>query len=635
MNDEQSEFSAIGKNINETLYSENRVSNIAKELGYSNSSGMSGMIEEIRAELLQDNRIIIVNTGTADDAVEVFTSEDIKSVDKKILTGMLEKDDTVVTNENDVISFLKTKPEELGETLKTQGYNFSDEQVGTLKKALQTAKDKLPNKANKMFKLATGTVKVASKTAKVATKTHGALVRLGKNLNVFDAEGKVNAIEVGGNQLKTAANFVGRNAVVKPTAKVAKKINNKIAQKAVNKAVLKVKKLEAKMMAKAAKISAKAGAKAAKVAIKVISKLLQALVKALVACWPLAVALLVVIIVVIVVTSIFGAGLGADDMEKFTTYVSETQTEMQESIDYYAQQGYKVDGTYSGTAYIDWKAALSVLQGLKSGNITGGKEEINLLKEWQSDGTMYKIDRATTTEYVLKPEVKDKDGNVIQNEVRTTTKYVVTIGTLDDYKDWVKNNPDYIKKFYKKANINYDENCTNFLTDEVVEIADRLYASDEFDTLFEGISFDTSNIAPGTIYDTGEHSGKLAYPTSSRKISADFPTYPSGKSHTGIDFPVPKGTPVCAAYDGTVYITKNLETSYGHYVVLKHNIDGQTIYTLYAHNTTLLVSKGQTVKQGQVIAYSGSTGNSTGPHCHFSVLTSYSPQKYVDPKAWL
>lgn len=96
------------------------------------------------------------------------------------------------------------------------------------------------------------------------------------------------------------------------------------------------------------------------------------------------------------------------------------------------------------------KAALSILQGLKSGNITGGKEEINLLKEWQSDGTMYKIDSATTTEYVLKPEVKDKDGNVVQNEVRTTTKYVVTIGTLDDYKDWVKNNPDYIKSSIKK-----------------------------------------------------------------------------------------------------------------------------------------------------------------------------------------
>lgn len=635
MNDEQSEFSAIGKNINETLFAEDRVSRIAQEMGYSGTGGLSNMIEEIRTELLQENSIIIVNTGTANDAVEVLSADDEKLTDNNILTGILNKEDTVITNENDIVSILNTKPENLDETLKTQGINFSDEQVGTLKKALQTAKDRLPNKANKLFKLATGTAKVASKTAKVATKTGGALVRFGQNLNVFDAEGNVNAVEAGGNQLKTAAKFVGRNAVVKPTAKVAKKINNKIAQKAVNKAVLKVKKLEAKMMAKAAKISAKAGAKAAKVAIKVISKLLQALVKALVACWPLAVALLVVIIVVIVVTSIFGAGLGADDMEKFTTYVSETQTEMQESIDYYAQQGYKVDGTYSGTAYIDWKAALSVLQGLKSGNITGGKEEINLLKEWQSDGTMYKIDSATTTEYVLKPEVKDKDGNVIQNEVRTTTKYVVTIGTLDDYKDWVKNNPDYIKKFYKKANINYDENCTNFLTDEVVEIADRLYASDEFDTLFEGISFDTSNIAPGTIYDTGEHSGKLAYPTSSRKISADFPTYSNGKSHTGIDFPVPKGTPVCAAYDGTVYITKNLETSYGHYVVLKHNIDGQTIYTLYAHNTTLLVSKGQTVKQGQVIAYSGSTGNSTGPHCHFSVLTSYSPQKYVDPKAWL
>lgn len=628
MNDEQSEFSAIGKNINETLFAEDRVSRIAQEMGYSGTGGLSNMIEEIRTELLQENSIIIVNTGTATDAIEVLSADDEKLADDNILTSILNKEDTVITNENDIVSILNTKPENLDETLKTQGYYFSDEQVGTLKKALQTAKDSLPNKANKLFKLATG-------TAKVATKTGGALVRFGQNLNVFDAEGNVNAVEAGGNQLKTAAKFVGRNAVVKPTAKVAKKVNNKITRKAVNKAVLKVQKLEAKMMSKAAKISAKAGAKVAKVAIKVISKLLQALVKALVACWPLAVALLVVIIIVIVVTSIFGAGLGAEDMEKFTTYVSETQTEMQQSIDYYAQQGYKVDGTYSGTAYIDWKAALSVLQGLKSGNITGGSEEINLLKEWQSDGIMYKIDSTTTTEYVLKHEVKDENGNVIQNEVKTTTKYVVTIGTLDDYKEWVKNNPDYMKKFYKKAKINYDDNCTNFLTAEIEEIVDRLYASDEFDTLFKGISFDTSTISPGTIYDTGEHSGKLAYPTSCRKLSADFPSYSDGRAHTGIDFPVPKGTPICAAYDGTVYITKNLETSYGHYIVLKHSIDGQTIYTLYAHNTTLLVAEGQTVKQGQVIAYSGATGNVTGPHCHFSVLTSYSPQKYVDPKAWL
>lgn len=635
MNDEQSEFSAIGKNINETLFAEDRVSRIAQEMGYSSTGGLSNMIEEIRSELLQENSIIIVNTGTATDAVEVLSADDEKLTDNNILTGILNKEDTVITNENDIVTFLNTKPDELDDKLKTQRYNFSDEQVGTLKKALQTAKDRLPNKANKLFKLATGTAKVASKTAKAATKTGGALVRFGQNLNAFDAEGNVNAVEAGGEQLKTAAKAVGRNTIAKPTAKLSRKINNKVTQKAVNKAVLKIKKLETKMMAKTAKISVKAGAKATKVAIKVISKLLQALVKILVACWPLAVALLVVIIVVIVVTSIFGAGLGSEDMKEFTTYVSETQSKMQESIDNYIQQGYRVDGTYSGTAYIDWKAALSVLQGLKSGNITGGKEEIDLLKEWQSDGVMYNIESTRTAEYVLKPEVKDKDGKVIQKEVKTTTKYIVTVGTLDDYKEWVKSNPNYIKKFYKKAKINYDNNCTDFLTSEVEEIADRLYGSDEFDTLFEGISFDTSTISPGTIYNTGEHSGKLAYPTSCRKISADFPTYPSGRSHTGIDFPVPKGTPVCAAYDGTVYITKNLETSYGHYVVLKHSIDGQTIYTLYAHNTTLLVSKGQTVKQGQVIAYSGSTGNSTGPHCHFSVLTSFSPQKYVDPKVWL
>ena len=123
---------------------------------------------------------------------------------------------------------------------------------------------------------------------------------------------------------------------------------------------------------------------------------------------------------------------------------------------------------------------------------------------------------------------------------------------------------------------------------------------------------------------------KLAYPTSSRAISADFPNYSSGAYHGGIDFPVATGTPVKAAADGKVTTAKELNYSYGHYLIIDH---GGGIQTLYAHNSQLLVKVGQTVTQGQQIARSGSTGNSTGPHVHFEVRKNgvqVNPLNYLD-----
>lgn len=85
------------------------------------------------------------------------------------------------------------------------------------------------------------------------------------------------------------------------------------------------------------------------------------------------------------------------------------------------------------------------------------------------------------------------------------------------------------------------------------------------------------------------------------------------KLHTGIDISVPTGTPVHAAADGTVIVAGRMP-AYGLEVVIDH---GGHISTLYGHNSRLLVRVGEDVKCGQVIAKSGSTGYSTGPHCHF------------------
>lgn len=102
-----------------------------------------------------------------------------------------------------------------------------------------------------------------------------------------------------------------------------------------------------------------------------------------------------------------------------------------------------------------------------------------------------------------------------------------------------------------------------------------------------------------------------------------------GDFHTGIDIPVPSGTPVHAADSGIVLTTGWMPAGYGNYVTIYH---GNGISTLYAHNSSLAVSRGQSVSKGQVVAYSGSTGWSTGPHCHFEVRIN---GQAVDPMGYL
>ena len=99
-------------------------------------------------------------------------------------------------------------------------------------------------------------------------------------------------------------------------------------------------------------------------------------------------------------------------------------------------------------------------------------------------------------------------------------------------------------------------------------------------------------------------------------------------AHTGLDIAAPRGTKISAAASGTV-VFAGTKGSFGKMVVISH---GNGVQTYYAHCSSLLVSKGDTVKQGQTIAKVGKTGNATGNHLHFEVRVngqSYNPQKYI------
>ena len=89
------------------------------------------------------------------------------------------------------------------------------------------------------------------------------------------------------------------------------------------------------------------------------------------------------------------------------------------------------------------------------------------------------------------------------------------------------------------------------------------------------------------------------------------------------------GTEICATKDGTVTEVVYGTTGYGYYVKLDH---GEGVETLYAHCSELLVLVGDEVKKGDVIAKVGSTGKSTGPHCHFEVRIN---GESVDPSPYL
>ncbi len=103
------------------------------------------------------------------------------------------------------------------------------------------------------------------------------------------------------------------------------------------------------------------------------------------------------------------------------------------------------------------------------------------------------------------------------------------------------------------------------------------------------------------------------------------PIFKSRIFHSGIDIGGPNGGNIKASNDGKV-IYSGWYGGYGKVVILDHGvINGQPITTLYAHMSTILVSNGQFVKKGQPIGKEGSTGYSTGPHCHFEVRVNGKP----------
>ncbi len=127
---------------------------------------------------------------------------------------------------------------------------------------------------------------------------------------------------------------------------------------------------------------------------------------------------------------------------------------------------------------------------------------------------------------------------------------------------------------------------------------------------------------------TGGSGPQFRAPVRGRVIST-FGPKPGGTRNDGVNFAVPEGTSVRAAEDGTVAYAGNELKGYGNLVLIKH-ADGYV--TAYAHNSELMVKRGDTVRRGQIVAKAGQSGGVSTPQLHFEIRKGSQP---VDPSQYV
>ena len=187
----------------------------------------------------------------------------------------------------------------------------------------------------------------------------------------------------------------------------------------------------------------------------------------------------------------------------------------------------------------------------------------------------------------------------------------------------------------KKAKVEDKESEQQVLLDQAI------YDRDTSERMYEEImaaSQEVANMIRRSQMSSAGYSGAPAgaggmiWPISG-PITSEFgwrthPIFGTARFHSGLDIGGDYGMPIYAAASGTV-IYAGWISGYGNAVIIDH---GGGVTTLYGHNDSLNVSEGENVDQGQVIAMCGSTGNSTGPHCHFEVRENGEP---VSPYGYL
>lgn len=220
-----------------------------------------------------------------------------------------------------------------------------------------------------------------------------------------------------------------------------------------------------------------------------------------------------------------------------------------------------------------------------------------------------------------KQEQEIKEVKQIQTNVKKQRKQVTTVVSekktqMKEYESSIKKQKSLIQAYEKQ--IDAQNKKIIQLEEEARKKAEQSSVNNSQDTTQSSSSSSSSG------------SGGFTWPApSSHTITSPYgyrvhPILGTKKFHSGIDIGASYGSSIVAASSGTV-IAASYNSSMGNYVMISH---GGGITTVYMHCSSLLVSSGQSVSKGQQIARVGSTGRSTGPHLHFSVMKNGS---YVSP----
>ena len=384
-------------------------------------------------------------------------------------------------------------------------------------------------------------------------------------------------------------------------AKKSAEVTAKAAKKAEHSA-----RVTAKATAKTAKKAAEATVRAIKVTVAAVKEL-----GALIAAGGTTA--VVIIIVLCLLAAIGGTCFGIFLSNDKTTGSDMTMTQAISTLtsEHYANlTAFKEGFTYDtvevqGDSNIDWKDVLAVYAVKTTTSededfevVTINEEKLDLLRGIMND--MNKLTGVVTPKVVAQTVVTtDEDGNSVKT-IEYVTKKVLTVNII-------RLSAEQIIELYN-FNDEQKKQLNELMSDDYTDLWNELIGGSG-EIIMSGSSFVSKGYFTWPLPET--------FTITSYFGTRVDPISGVVKTHGGTDIAAPGGTPILAAADGTVVVASYDADGYGFYVKLKHD---DTYSTIYGHCSALLVSAGQTVNQGQIIAKVGSTGYSTGNHLHFEVI---------------
>lgn len=464
------------------------------------------------------------------------------------------------------------------------------------KKELSHALSEAKNTGGKTAEAAKDTI------SKIRTKSTVAKSVKGKPQKAVKAASRsVKGVQQSAKGIKTAQHSA-------KTAQQAAKAAQKAAQAAAK---------AAKTAAKAAVTGAKAAVKATATAIKAAAAAIKGLVAAIAAGgWVAVVIILLICLIALIVGSCFGLFFGSDSTGTGTSvtqavsalngeYLSHIQ-EIEDSNPHDRQEITSNDGVLS----INWEDVLAVF----SAKVTGAEDgaqvaslddaQVQQLRDIMWEMNAVSSSTRTESHEVEVTEVDEYGNETTHTETVTETILEITIThkTPEEMARQYSFNPrqnEYLALMSEPENQNLWAELLGGYVGGGGEILDP-NTDWEGTGIFQWPLPQSYTITSWFGYREDPFTGEIAY-------------------HSGTDIAAPAGTPILAAADGTVTIANAIDSwggGYGYHIKVKHN---DTYDTLYAHCSSICVTVGQEVKQGEVIGYVGTTGNSTGNHLHFEV----------------